>query len=66
MKAETRKLLIGILMIILALFDYKTHYFSFGEEICFIIGGLGIYLVTKKIVAEYPQLFYTPYLFSII
>jgi len=49
MKAETRKLLIGILMIILALFDYKTHYFSFGEEICFIIGSIGIYLVIESI-----------------
>jgi len=49
MKAETRKLLIGILMIIFALFEYKTHYFAFGEEICCVIGGIGIYLLIESI-----------------
>lgn len=44
MKTETKKLIIGILLIIFALFEYKVHYFNFEAIIVIIIGLTGISL----------------------
>lgn len=45
MKSETKKFILGILLLIFALFEYKVHYFNFNSFFVSIIGTIGITMI---------------------
>lgn len=49
MKRETKQFILGIILILFALFEYKVHYFNFNAILVIIIGLAGIGLLSDSL-----------------
>ena len=49
MKRETKQFILGIILILFALFEYKVHYFNFDIITIGIIGFIGIGILSESL-----------------
>ena len=49
MKRETKQFILGILLMLFALFEYKVHYFNFEAILVIIIGLTGIGFIYESL-----------------